>query len=107
MKIQHFFLLNVQYQSLQNSHLGDISPYRSDHSQTKIILTFLFVYFTVVKRGGHVFGFVKYKVHSSFIVFRLSTLIQLSISGLLIVIGKTIRNTCLSAVKREWTSTVC
>ena len=42
-KIRHFFLRNAQYPSLQNSHFGDISPYSSDRSHMKIILTFLFV----------------------------------------------------------------
>ena len=27
MKVNHFFLYNAQYQSPQNSQLGDISPY--------------------------------------------------------------------------------
>ena len=39
-----------------------------------------------------------------FIVSRLSTKIQLSISGLLIVMGKPIRNVYLGIVKRDWTS---
>ena len=46
-KIHHFFLLKAQYQFLQNSHsrLEDISSYRNDHSQTVLILIFLFVFF--------------------------------------------------------------
>ena len=46
-----------------------------------------------------------------FIVSRLSTQIQfiinLSISGLLIVMGKPIRNAYLDIVKHDWTSVVC
>ena len=41
----------------------------------------------------------KYKVHSLFIVSRLSTKIQLSIKGLLIAMEKPIRNACLGTVK--------
>ena len=39
-----------------------------------------------------------------FIVFGLSTLIQFSISGLFIVMGKPIRNAYLGIVKHDWTS---
>ena len=42
-----------------------------------------------------------------FIVSRLSTQIQLSISGLLIVMGKPIRNAPLGIVKHDWISIVC
>ena len=42
-----------------------------------------------------------------FIVSRLSIKIQLSISGLLIVMGKPIRKAYLGIVKHDWTSTVC
>ena len=41
-----------------------------------------------------------------FIVSRLSTLIQLNISGLFIVMGKSIRNAYLDIVKHDWTSIV-
>ena len=38
-KIHYFFLLQAQYETLQNSHFGNISPYRSDRSNTKTIFT--------------------------------------------------------------------
>ena len=42
-----------------------------------------------------------------FIVSRLSNQIHLSISGLLIVMGKPVRKTYLSIVKDDWTSILC
>ena len=42
-----------------------------------------------------------------FIVSRLSNQIHLSISGLLIVMGKPVRKAYLSIVKHDWTSIVC
>ena len=48
----------------------------------------------------------KIQVHSFFIVSRLSTEIQLSIQGLLIVIRNPIRNACFGIVKHDWTSIV-
>ena len=41
------------------------------------------------------------------IVSRLSTQIHLSISGLLIVMGKLVRKAYLGIVKHDWTSIVC
>ena len=71
-KIHHVFLLKAQYQSLQNSYFGDISPYRSDLSHTNIILTFFFLRdFTIVRGNGHASGFDdRYKVRSLFIASR-------------------------------------
>ena len=46
----------------------------------------------------------QYKVHSLFILSRLSTEIELSIQGLLIVIGKLMRNACIGRVKHDWKS---
>ena len=48
----------------------------------------------------------KYKKHSLFITSRLSTWIQLSVPGLQIVIGKSIRNACFGTVKHDWTSMI-
>ena len=70
----------------------------------KIVLTFLSCDFTIVTADGLLSGFIdKYKVHSLFIVSRLSTEIQLVIQGLLIVMGKATRSTCLHKVKYDWT----
>ena len=49
------------------------------------------------------FGFSdKYQGHSLFINSRLLTKIQLSIQGLLLPMGKPIKDACLSTVKRDW-----
>ena len=82
-----FFLLEAQYQSFQNWHFGNISPCYEN--------SFKISYF-----DG------KCKVHSLFIVSRPSTLIQLSIQGLLIATGKPIRNVCLGTVKHDCASIV-
>ena len=57
--------------------------------------------FTIVTGDGNANDIVL------FIVSRLPTQIQLSITGLLIVMGKPLRNAYLSIVKRDWTSIVC
>ena len=100
-KTHHFFLLKAQYPSLQNSYYGDISLYCNDHSHRKIILTFLFVWFY------HCHGRRKDILHSLFIVSRPSSQIQLSISGLLIVMRNPIRNAYLGVVKHDWPSIYC
>ena len=41
------------------------------------------------------------------VVSRFSTWIQLIISGLLIAMGKPIRNACFRTVKHDWTSIIC
>ena len=84
-------------------------------SHEKITLTFLFLKtflflwlsFTNVTRDEIRSCFsVKYKLYSLFVVSRLSTKIQLSIQGLLIVIEMQIRKTISSKVKHIWTSIV-
>ena len=72
-----FFPVNTQYPFLQNLHFGNISPYRSGSDNFKIFLCD----FTIVRGDGNANYIVL------FIVSRLSTKIQLSISGLLIVMG--------------------
>ena len=55
----------------------------------------------------HCNGRRKYNLHSLFIASRLSTWIQLSISGLLIVMIKSIKNAYLAPVKHSWISIFC
>ena len=76
-------------------------------SSHTISLAFLFLslLFSIVTGDELVSGFSdKYRVHSLFIVFRPSTKIQLSIQDLPIVIGNSMRNTCLDTMKHDCTS---
>ena len=101
-----FYLFKVQYQSLQNWHFGDISPYSSQRwsSHMKIIQTFCFVWFYHFHGGRScVWFYDKYKVHSFFILCRLSAGVYLIIQGLLIVMRKPTRNAWLGSVEHEWT----
>ena len=102
-KIHHFFLL-----------IGSVSfPYISAHytvMRGEVVTRILFwsffscgYDFTIATGDGLVSVFSdKYNVHKLFIVSRLSTNIQLSIQGLLIIMGRPIRNTCLGTVKHDW-----
>ena len=92
----NFFILNTQYPFLQNSHLSNFSPYRSDSDNFEIFSCD----FTIVTGDGNTNYIVL------FIVFRLSTKIRMSILGLLIVMGKPIRKVYLDIVKQDWTSIV-
>ena len=61
--------------------------------------------FSIATGDGFVSGFDgKSKVHSLFIVYRLSTEIQASIQGLLIAMLKPIINACLGTVKHDCAS---
>ena len=108
-KIHHVFLLKAQYQSLQNSYFGDISPYRSDLSHTNIILTFFFC--VILPSSGVTDMRLVLMTDTKYLVCLslpgLSTYIQLVISGLLIVARKLIRIACLGTVRRDWISIVC
>ena len=86
LKIHFFFLLTTQYPFLQNSLFSDILPYRSGSD----ILKKQFRHFFSLKWFHHYYGRRKYKLHR-LVVSRLSNQIHLSISGLLIVMGKPVR----------------
>ena len=85
-KIYHFFLLNAQYLSLQNSHFSTFH---------RILLG--------VKIMGS--GNINYTVCLLFASSQIK--FNLSFSGLLTVMVKPIRNAYLGTVKHDWTSIVC
>ena len=89
--------MNTQYPFLQNPHFGNISPYRNGSDNFKTFSCD----FVIVTGDGNASYIVL------FIIFRLSTKIQLRISGLLTVMGKSIKNAYLGIVKHDWTSIVC
>ena len=94
--------MNTQYPLLQNPHFGNISPYRSGSNNfEKIIWDFFSRDFTIVTGDGNTNYIIL------FIFSKLSTQTQFSTSGLLIAIGKLIRNAYLGIVKHDWTSIVC